>query len=127
MRERHLNWYQVLGVRPDAGAEELRAAHRAAVRELHPDVRSPEVPAEDADAALRLLNDAWAVLGDPVRRAAYDAGLEESAFAADEEPWLRHAPTRFPWWILVLAVLLVIFVFTAYAAPGPAPLPTSPK
>ena len=109
---------------PGASAAELRAAYRANVRALHPDSRDPSVPAADADAAVRLLNDAWAVLGDPVRRVAYDETLEETAFGADEEAWAGAAihGRRFPWWILALAILLVIFVFTAYAgAPAPSP------
>ena len=117
-------WYDVLGVRAGASTEELRAAHRAHVRALHPDARDPSVPAADADAALRLVNDAWEVLGDPRRRASYDEMLEETVFRADEEPWASPAihGRRFPWWILALAVLLVIFVFTAYAgAPAPSP------
>jgi curved DNA-binding protein CbpA len=117
------SWYDVLGASPDAPAAELRARYREQVLALHPDTRHPEVPPADADAALRLVNDAWSVLGDPIRRAAYDETLEESAFGAEEEPWAgARSPGRtgFPWWILVVAVLLVIFVFTAYAG---APVP----
>lgn len=118
------SWYDVLGASPDASPAELRARYREQVLALHPDTRAPDVPPAEADAALRLVNDAWAVLGDAARRAAYDEGLEESPFGAEEEAWdgaRFHGRTRFPWWILVLAVLLVIFVFTAYAgAPVPA-------
>lgn len=119
------SWYDVLGVLPDVSAEELRAAYRTHARALHPDSRDPNLPPEEADAALRLLNQAWAILGDPVRRANYDESLEESPFSADGEPWVTsdfHRRGRFPWWIVVLVVLLVIFVFTAYAG-GPTPPP----
>jgi len=119
------SWYDVLGVRPDVSAEELRTTYRSHVRALHPDSRDPSLAPADADAALRLVNRAWEVLGDPARRAAYDEGLEETALGADGEAWVRerfHGRPRFPWWIVVLAVLLVIFVFTAYAGtPAPAP------
>jgi curved DNA-binding protein CbpA len=117
------SWYDVLGASPDAPPAEVRARYREQVIALHPDTRAPDVPPAEADAALRLVNDAWAVLGDPVRRAAYDRGLEESPFGAEEEAWNGahfHRRTRFPWWIVVLAVLLAIFVFTAYAG---APVP----
>ena len=119
------SWYDVLGVRPDVSAEELRATYRSHVRSLHPDSRDPSLPPADADAALRLVNQAWEVLGDPRRRAAYDEGLEETGFRADGEPWTGahfHGRPRFPWWIVALAVLLVIFVFTAYAG-TPTPVP----
>ncbi len=119
-------WYDVLGVAPHASPDEVRTAYRIHARALHPDSRDPDLPAAEADAALRLLNAAWEVLGEPGRRAAYDEKLEGPGLDADGEPWLHdgwHRQPRFPWWIVVLAVLVVIFVFTAYAG-GPAPAPT---
>jgi curved DNA-binding protein CbpA len=124
-----VNPYVVLGVAPSASDEELRAAWRAAVRALHPDTRADDVPPVEADAALRLVNDAWAVVGDPDRRRAFDAGLEPGAEPADALGWWttpshRRAtrPARFPWWVVVLAVLLAIFVFTAYAGAPAGPV-----
>ena len=62
--------YELLGVEPDAGAEEIQRAYRLLALRHHPDV------APDADpAAMAAINDAWAVLSDPSRRRAYDAGL----------------------------------------------------
>jgi DnaJ domain len=60
--------YQVLGVPPSATPAEVRAAYRAAARNHHPD-------AGGDPGRMRALNVAWAVLGDPVRRAAYDRAL----------------------------------------------------
>ena len=123
-----MNWYEVLDVPPWASDAQLRAAHRRAVRSLHPDSRDASLPPADADAALRLVNEAWAVLGDPARRDAYDLALESGGGRVDEEAWLRpgmqlHGRRGFPWWIVVLAVLLVIFVFTAYAGAPTGPPP----
>ncbi len=105
---------------PSASTDEVRVAYRRLARTLHPDSRDPALPPDEADAALRLLNQAWSVLGNDDRRAAYDEGLEEIDQRADTESWPRHAP-RFPWWLVALAVLFLIFVFTAYAG-GPPPL-----
>jgi curved DNA-binding protein CbpA len=119
-----VNFYDVLDVPVWATADELRAAHRRAVRALHPDSRDAALPAAEADEALRLVNQAWEVLGDPSRRDAYDDALEIRGDRVDGEGWRDgpdglHGRRGFPWWIVVLAVLLVIFVFTAYAgAPG---------
>jgi hypothetical protein len=60
--------YEVLGVDVTATAAELRAAYRRAALDHHPD-------AGGDDRRMRDLNAAWQVLGDPVRRAAYDRGL----------------------------------------------------
>jgi DnaJ domain len=60
--------YEVLGVSFGATTEEVRAAYRRAARDHHPDAGGD--PARMTD-----LNAAWHVLGDPVRRAAYDNEL----------------------------------------------------
>lgn len=69
--------YELLGLPADASPQEIRAAYRSLARRHHPDTQY------DADAAtadrsrhtMAALNAAWAVLGDPVRRRAYDAEL----------------------------------------------------
>jgi len=60
--------YEVLGVSFGASTDEVRAAYRRAARDHHPDAGGD--PARMTD-----LNAAWHVLGDPVRRAAYDRDL----------------------------------------------------
>jgi hypothetical protein len=73
--------YERLGVRPDAGADEIRAAYRRRARELHPDARGAAgapgggMRAGDAGDDMAALNAAWWVLRDPGRRAMYDADL----------------------------------------------------
>ena len=62
------SYYEVLGVSFGATTEEVRAAFRRAARDHHPDAGGD--PARMTD-----LNAAWHVLGDPVRRAAYDREL----------------------------------------------------
>jgi curved DNA-binding protein CbpA len=61
------DYYEVLQVHPRAEPEVIRAAYRTLARKYHPDLDGG-----DADRMIAL-NDAWDVLGDPVRRAAYDA------------------------------------------------------
>lgn len=58
--------YEVLGVRPEAGSEEIRAAYLRLARRLHPDHEG------GSDEAMQAVNAAWQVLRDPVRRQAYD-------------------------------------------------------
>ena len=61
--------YDVLGVARNAPISEVRQAYVALAREHHPD-RS----GGDADA-MRAVNEAWATLRDPERRASYDLTL----------------------------------------------------
>lgn len=61
--------YDLLGVAPTAGHAEIRAAYRRLMREHHPDLRPGDPGAEEMS---RRLTSAWAVLGRPTSRAAYD-------------------------------------------------------
>lgn len=61
--------YQALGVPPDAGPAQIRAAYLRLMRANHPDHR-PGDPT--AASTARRANVAWDVLGDPSRRGAYD-------------------------------------------------------
>jgi len=62
--------YDVLGVSPSASPDDVKRAYHRKAREHHPDVGSGATTAAMAD-----INAAWAVLGDPVRRRAYDREL----------------------------------------------------
>lgn len=57
--------YETLGVLRDASADDIRAAWRRKASEAHPDKGG-------TDEAMAAVNAAWAVLGDPQARAAYD-------------------------------------------------------
>ena len=60
--------YKVLQVDPEAEDEVISAAYRRLARKYHPDVAT----GEDSAARMLAINAAWAVIGDPARRAAYD-------------------------------------------------------
>ncbi len=62
------DYYQLLGVPRDITADALKKAFRKLARKYHPDV-SKEA---DAEARMREVNEAYAVLSDPEKRAAYD-------------------------------------------------------
>ena len=61
--------YEVLQIHPRATAEVARAAYRALARIYHPDTGGDGIH-------MTQLNKAWAVLGDPRLRSAYDAKRE---------------------------------------------------
>ena len=62
------DYYDVLGVAADAGAEEIKRAYRQLARRYHPDISG-----DDRGAAFLELARAYEVLSDPLRRRTYDA------------------------------------------------------
>ncbi|KAF1016063.1 MAG: Curved DNA-binding protein [Stenotrophomonas maltophilia] len=62
------DYYATLGVEPGAGDAEIKTAYRRLARKYHPDV-SKEAGAEDK---FKAVNEAYEVLRDPEKRAAYD-------------------------------------------------------
>src|SRR5687768_12507942 len=64
------DYYEVLGVAPDAGAEEIKRAYRQLARRYHPDISG-----DDRGMAFKELARAYDVLRDPARRRHYDASL----------------------------------------------------
>lgn len=62
------DYYKIMGVERDASQDEVKRAYRKLARKYHPDV-SKEA---DAEARFKDLGEAYAVLKDPEKRAAYD-------------------------------------------------------
>lgn len=65
---KYKDYYQVLGVPRGAGADEVKKAYRRLARKYHPDVSKEK----DAEERFKEVNEAYEVLGDEKKRAAYD-------------------------------------------------------
>ena len=68
------DYYAILGVAPDAARETIHQAYRRLAKLWHPDRYTFAPPAlrERAERRMRAISRAWAELGDPLRRHAYD-------------------------------------------------------
>ncbi len=65
------DYYELLGVGRDASQDEIKKAYRRLARENHPDA-NPDDP--EAEHHFREIAQAYEVLSDPQKRAAYDRG-----------------------------------------------------
>jgi curved DNA-binding protein CbpA len=68
------DYYTILEVSPTASQADIKRSYRRLARIHHPDLN-----AEALDVHIKRLNEAYAVLRDPHKRAAYDAERAEEA------------------------------------------------
>lgn len=68
-----INYYELLGVKKDATAEEIRKAYRIQAKKWHPDINKDK----EASNITKKLNDAKQILLDETKRKEYDRYLEE--------------------------------------------------
>jgi hypothetical protein len=107
--------YEVLGVAPAAAEADIKAAYRTLARRLHPDVN-----AADAASAQRLadVNHAYATLGSPEARAAYDRDLARRRTEAQRR-FAAFAATSIATFVLTTG--LVSFAVRRHLAATPGP------
>lgn len=81
--------YEVLGVKPDASADEIRKAYRKLAKEFHPDLNPGKPAAEARFKAVTAAND---ILSDPEKRGRYDRGeIDESGAERPRYSYRPHA------------------------------------
>ncbi len=64
-----IDYYKVLGIKRDAGAEAIKKAYRKLARKYHPDVNPGDA---EAEKKFKQINEAHEVLSDPEKRKKYD-------------------------------------------------------
>ncbi|MBX5457235.1 MAG: J domain-containing protein [Thermogemmatispora sp.] len=67
------DYYSILEIAPTASPEEIRRAYLRLVRRYHPDAHQNAAGMQARyEQQMKLINEAYEVLGDPRRRATYD-------------------------------------------------------
>ena len=87
--------YEVLGVKRDASADEIRKAYRKLAKEFHPDL-NPGKPA--AEARFKAVTAAYDILSDTEKRARYDRGeIDETGAERPRYSYRPHAEGAQGW------------------------------
>ena len=81
--------WEVLGLAPGADAASLKRAFRQQARRWHPDLNGNDPVAEDR---FKRVNEAYAVLSDPIRRRAWEAGEGLDSAGGDVDPFASGFP-----------------------------------
>ncbi len=75
------DYYEVLGVKRDASADDLKKAFRHLARKYHPDLNKGS---KEAEEKFKEVNEAYQVLSDPTKKAQYDQ-VGHADFAPGDE------------------------------------------
>jgi curved DNA-binding protein CbpA len=128
--------YAILEVEPSATAEQLKSQHRLLLHAWHPDKFPAGRLKARAEEKLKAINEAFHILGDPVRRARYDALRYANSPARPkpaeapksqkpaETPKPQNPPRPSQGWIagLILGTFVLSYVlFTLFHLEGPSP------
>jgi curved DNA-binding protein CbpA len=111
------SFYDVLNVAPEAEPVVIEAAYRALMKKYHPD----QGPAAPGGASVAEINEAYALLRDPDRRADYDhrEWARQQSVRLAAYPPLRPPPRRsaFGWtgWIVALVLGGVVALMASRA------------
>ena len=92
------DYYSILGIHPSATQSEIKRAFRALAVRYHPDKN----PSPDAEGLFQELGEAYDVLGDPDKRALYDARranpfasvLEDASPKHKDPAYRRRRPSQ---------------------------------
>lgn len=84
--------YAILGLHPSASVIEIRRAYRELSKQYHPD--TTELPAAIATAKFQKINEAYATLSNPERRAVYDLTIGYSRWNVIQAPPDGRQPSR---------------------------------
>ncbi len=129
---KYKDYYQILGLPRDASAEDIKKVYRRLARKYHPDVN------REAQARhFKAVSEAYEVLRDPEKRAAYQSTGQQLAGRAGFPATRWHGGrTRIPMWVLAASASRISATFLNRSSvgwgdkpgfPGGAAIPTASR
>ena len=77
------NYYEILQVDKSASPEIIEKVYKLLVKEYHPDLQSGELKTK-YEEKLKLINEAYDVLSDPVKRSEYDKIISTNSISEEQ-------------------------------------------
>lgn len=71
--------YEILEVSPKASEEVIEKAYKVLAKKYHPDLQNTEAQKRQCEQKMKVLNEAYEILGDTEKRKQYDAQIKEKA------------------------------------------------
>lgn len=71
-----LDYYSILEINESASKETVEKVHKLLVKKYHPDLQ-PKEKKKEAEEYMKLINEAYSVLTDPLKKQKYDKKLKE--------------------------------------------------
>jgi TM2 domain-containing membrane protein YozV len=84
------DYYKILNITRDADEKAIRKAYHGLAKIYHPDVSN--LP--DAEERFKAINEAYSVLSDPTKRAAYDAGTYNPTGGQTAQGYTYHSGSK---------------------------------
>ena len=78
-----MNYYKILEVDKNASPEVLEKAYKTLVKKYHPDLQESSMKKE-AEEKIKLINEAYEMLSNPISRAKYDESLNEDEISKED-------------------------------------------
>jgi curved DNA-binding protein CbpA len=88
-----VDYYQVLRIWPTATDDAIKKAYFNMAKLFHPDVADKDSDETNGDVDFKLINEAYAILSDPIKRLAYDESLKKYG-ARDRRSTAKEADKR---------------------------------
>eukprot|EP00126_Sphaerothecum_destruens_P003758 Sdes_comp17539_c0_seq2m6785 len=83
-------FYEVLNCTPQSSTEQITTEYRILIRKFHPDKISSKNNAQEQKYDVELLNEAYSILRDPIKRNLYDQ-WKASKLTISFETWKNKA------------------------------------
>ncbi len=95
------DYYAILGVKRAVSTREIKRAYKKLVRKWHPDLHPEEITCR---TKTQEINEAYAVLNDPEKRASYDRQIEEGRIFEAKRMGFHPDPHEDPFFFYLMRI-----------------------